>query len=91
MRQTLALCLATLTALPVHANVCGVDDAAGEARIAAERIAAVIGCTAFDAGPDQPPFVLNFDLGVAELLPGEPAAGLLERASAELKLLGAAD
>ncbi|MFY7976845.1 MAG: GGDEF domain-containing protein, partial [Brevundimonas sp.] len=61
------------------------------ARLAAERIAAVIGCTAFDAGPDQPPFVLNFDLGVAELLPGEPAAGLLERASAELKLLGAAD
>ena len=34
MRQTLALCLATLTALPVHANVCGVDDAAVEARIA---------------------------------------------------------
>ena len=56
----------------------------GEARIAAERIAAVIGCTAFDAGPDQPPFVLNFDLGIAELLPGEPPAGLLERASAEL-------
>lgn len=64
---------------------------AGEARIAAERIAAVIGCTAFDAGPDQPPFVLNFDLGVAELLPGEPAAGLLERASAELKRLGGGD
>jgi two-component system cell cycle response regulator PopA len=62
---------------------------AGEARIAAERIAAVIGCTAFDAGPDQPPFVLSFDLGVAELLPGEPPAGLLERASAELTRIDA--
>ncbi|MFN3353658.1 MAG: GGDEF domain-containing protein, partial [Brevundimonas sp.] len=54
------------------------------ARIAAERIAAVIGCTAFDGGPDQAPFVVGFDVGVAELLPGDKPAGLLERASADL-------
>lgn len=57
---------------------------AAAARIAAERIAAVVGCTAFDAGPDQPPFVVGFDVGVAELLPGDNPAGLLERATADL-------
>ena len=57
------------------------------ARIAAERIAAVIGCTAFDGGPDQAPFVVGFDVGVAELLPGDNPAGLLERATADLARL----
>ena len=33
------------------------------ARLAAERIAAVIGCTAFDAGSDRSPFVAEFDVG----------------------------
>ena len=51
-------------------------------RIAAERIAAVIACTAFDAGDDRLPFTLEFDLGVAELEPGETAARALERAAA---------
>jgi len=54
------------------------------ARLAAERIAAVIGCTAFDAGPDRSPFVVEFDVGSAELRDGETPGALLERASADL-------
>ena len=54
------------------------------ARLAAERIAAVIGCTAFDAGPDRPPFVVEFDIGAAEVASGESVATVLERASADL-------
>ncbi len=54
------------------------------ARLAAERIVAVIGCTAFDAGPDRSPFVVEFDLGSAEVQPGESPASVLERASADL-------
>lgn len=54
------------------------------ARLAAERIAAVIGCTAFDAGGDRSPFVAEFDVGAAELRPGEAPGVLLERASADL-------
>lgn len=53
-----------------------------QARLTAERIAAVIGCTAFDAGPERPPFVVEFEVGSAELQPGESPAALLERASA---------
>ncbi|KPF74393.1 hypothetical protein IP78_14300, partial [Brevundimonas sp. AAP58] len=60
------------------------------ARLAAERIAAVIGCTAFDAGPDRSPFVVEFRVGVAELMPGESAAAVLERASADLHAARAA-
>jgi two-component system cell cycle response regulator PopA len=52
------------------------------AHAAAERISAVIGCTAFDAGDNRPPFVVEFDIGVAELEPGENAAKALERAAA---------
>ncbi len=55
------------------------------ARLAADRIAAVIGCTAFDAGPDRSPFVVEFSVGVAELRPGESAGSVLERASADLQ------
>ena len=51
------------------------------ARAAADRIAAVVGCTAFDGGPEQKPFVVEFDIGVAELVPGENAAVALERAA----------
>ncbi|GAA0636582.1 diguanylate cyclase domain-containing protein [Brevundimonas lenta] len=54
------------------------------ARIAADRIAAVIGCTAFDAGPDRAPFVVEFEVGVAEVMPGESPAVVLERASADI-------
>jgi two-component system cell cycle response regulator PopA len=51
------------------------------ARAAGERIAAVIACTAFDAGEKRPPFVVEFDIGVAELEVGENAAHALERAA----------
>ena len=50
-----------------------------------DRIAAVIGCTAFDAGEGHPPFVIEFDIGVAELEKGESAAAALERAAARLQ------
>ncbi|MFC3070081.1 diguanylate cyclase domain-containing protein [Phenylobacterium soli] len=56
---------------------------AAAARAAGERIAAVIGCTAFEAGDGKPPFVVEFDLGVAEVGPGEPAGRALEQAAAE--------
>ena len=52
------------------------------ARAAAERIAAVIGCTAFDAGEDRSPFVCEFDIGVAQIENGEGAVKALERAAA---------
>jgi two-component system cell cycle response regulator PopA len=58
----------------------GTDDRAG--RTAGERIAAVIGCTAFDAGQGAPPFVMDFDIGAAELRAEEHPAAALERASA---------
>ena len=58
------------------------------ARIAADRIAAVIGCTAFDAGPDRSPFVVEFEVGVAEVTPGESPAAVLERASADIRKSG---
>lgn len=51
------------------------------ARVTAERIAAVIACTAFDAGTDRSPFVVELDVGVAELRAEETPASLLERAS----------
>jgi len=54
-----------------------------EGRAAAERIAAVIACTAFDAGTDRPAFVAEFSLGVAQLESGESAASALERAAAK--------
>lgn len=60
---------------------------AAEARVAAERIAAVIGCTAFDAGPDRSPFVTEFTVGCAELRPDESPAALLDRASADLDVM----
>ena len=55
------------------------------ARSAAERISAVIGCTAFDAGEGRPPFVIEFDIGVAEVEPGEAAGRALERAAARVQ------
>lgn len=58
----------------------GANDRAG--RTAGERIAAVIGCTAFDEGQGSPPFVLDFDIGSAQLRRDEHPAAALERASA---------
>ena len=51
------------------------------ARTAAERITAVIGCTAFDAGDGKSPFVADFEIGVAELEEGDDAAHALEHAA----------
>ncbi len=56
--------------------------AAVAALSAAERIAAVIACTAFQAGQGQRPFTVDFEVGAAELLPGESAGRALERAAA---------
>ena len=52
------------------------------ARAAADRIAAVIGCTAFDSGEGKSPFVVEFDVGIATVDPGENPAAALERAAA---------
>ena len=54
---------------------------AAAGRVAAERIAAVIACTAFEADSDNPSFTVEFDLGVAQVQPGESAARALERAA----------
>lgn len=54
------------------------------ARVTAERIAAVIACTAFDAGKDRSPFVVELDVGVAQLSAEDTALTLLERAAAGL-------
>ena len=51
------------------------------ARAAGERIAAVIGCTAFEAGEGKPPFVVEFDIGVAEVSPIEGVGRALEQAA----------
>ncbi len=56
---------------------------AAQAIAAGERIAAVIACTAFEAGDGKPAFVVEFDIGVAEVAPEENAARALERAAAK--------
>jgi two-component system cell cycle response regulator PopA len=53
------------------------------ARAAGERIAAVIGCTAFEAGEGKPPFVVEFDVGVAQVGGAETVGQALEEAAAE--------
>jgi two-component system cell cycle response regulator PopA len=52
------------------------------ARAAGERIAAVIGCTAFEAGDGAAPFVVDFDIGVAEVSSGGGVGKALEEAAA---------
>ncbi len=54
------------------------------ARNVGERISAVIGCTAFDSGGGKPPYVVEFDVGVAQMLEGEPAGVALTRAAASI-------
>ena len=56
---------------------------AAQGLAAGERIAAVIACTAFEAGPEKPPFVVEFDIGVAQVDPRENTAKALERAAAK--------
>jgi two-component system cell cycle response regulator PopA len=51
------------------------------ARAAGERIAAVIGCTAFEAGQGAAPFVAEFDLGVAEVRSPDALGQALEQAA----------
>ncbi|WP_293901152.1 diguanylate cyclase [Phenylobacterium sp.] len=59
------------------------------ARAAGERIAAVIGCTAFEAGQGNTPFVVEFDLGVAEVASPETVGYALEQAAAMAQTLKA--
>jgi two-component system cell cycle response regulator PopA len=59
------------------------------ARSAGERIAAVIGCTAFEAGQGNTPFVVEFDLGVAEVASPEAVGRALEQAAAMAQSLKA--
>ena len=56
---------------------------ATQARSAAERIAAVIACTAFDAGEGRTPFTVEFDIGVSPVEGDEDAGRALERAAAQ--------
>ena len=51
-------------------------------RLAGQRIAAVIGCTAFEAGDGAKPFVVEFELGVAPVTSAETAGRALEEAAA---------
>lgn len=59
------------------------------ARAAGERIAAVIGCTAFEAGQGATPFVVEFDLGVAEVASPDSVGYALEQAAAMAQSLKA--
>jgi two-component system cell cycle response regulator PopA len=53
------------------------------ARATAERIAAVIGCTAFEAGEGRQPFVAAFEIGAAEVPAPDAVARALEAAAHE--------
>jgi two-component system cell cycle response regulator PopA len=59
------------------------------AKIAGERIAAVIGCTAFEAGDGKPPFVVEFDIGAAEVTTPETVGHALEAAASLAQALKA--
>ncbi len=54
------------------------------ARNVGERISAVVGCTAFDSGGGKPPYVVEFDVGAAQMRDGEAAADALMRAAASI-------
>lgn len=58
-------------------------------RAAAERIGAVIGCTAFEAGEGRQPFVVEFEIGVAEVTSAAQAGRALEEAAARAQGLKA--
>ena len=60
---------------------------AGQA--AGERIAAVIGCTAFEAGDGKPPFVVEFDIGAAEVTSPDGVGRALEIAASQAQALKA--
>lgn len=67
-----------LPATPLHA-----------AESAGQRIAAVIGCTAFEAGDGKPPFVVEFDIGAAEVTSPEGVGRALEDAAIRAQTLKA--
>ena len=56
------------------------------ARTAAERIAAVIACTAFEAGEGRTPFVVGFEIGVAEVASPEMVGSALESAASDAQV-----
>lgn len=60
-----------LPATPLHA-----------AEAAGQRISAVIGCTAFEAGQGNKPFVVDFDMGAAEVTSPDAVVQALEQAAA---------
>jgi len=60
-----------------------------QAQAAGERIAAVIGCTAFEAGDGRPPFVVEFDIGAAEVTSPEEVGRALEIAASHAQALQA--
>ena len=76
--------VAVNSAVRLRARLLSVANLRGiaKARLAGERIAAVIGCTAFEAGEGRTPFVVDFDLGVAEVTSAETAGRALEEAAA---------
>jgi len=59
------------------------------ARLAAERISAVIACTAFEAGEGRSPFVVAFEIGAAEVTAPETVGRALESAASEAQVLKA--
>jgi two-component system cell cycle response regulator PopA len=59
------------------------------ARAAGERIAAVIGCTAFEAGDGKSPFVVEFEIGVAEVAAPDGVGRALEAAANDAQALKA--
>ena len=54
-----------------------------------DRIAAVIGCTAFEAGEGKPPFVVDFDIGAAEVATPDAVGHALEAAATQAQALKA--
>jgi two-component system cell cycle response regulator PopA len=59
------------------------------ARATAERISAVIGCTAFEAGDGRAPFVAAFEIGAAEVTTPESVGRALETAANQAQVLKA--
>jgi two-component system cell cycle response regulator PopA len=49
----------------------------------------VIGCTAFEAGEGRPPFVVEFEIGAAEVHAPESVGRALEIAGSEARALQA--
>jgi two-component system cell cycle response regulator PopA len=59
------------------------------AKLAGARIAAVIGCTAFEAGDGKSPFVVDFEIGVSEVATPDGVGRALEAAASDAQALKA--